>query len=413
MEFIFLIVALVKTTYADYQPYIDGKYVYPKDDSLAVFPFDRSHVCKIRMVARSGSYYATVENVYNIIDRTPLFGITTGDGESQQIFLACFKYKQYSYVVYASANTSLTTIMRGHLSLSLNFPFKLDFLCYDHILSSLYAIAENQLFKVNLDALELLWSNHSTSQYDGKRRQLERLFTHTGIHWLNIDDEDGGNYTASNFPSIISDSMIVNRTLFYYEQNRLYLYRTEIRLHPENNFFPTTIVPIKSRVPKISFLLFENPIMTSSSSMEGFEENSGGNNSPLIDINIPLPSESLGKILLPANSTANDGEQNLHIEIIMLRVFLYCLDLIVILLILYFLRRQILQDKSHQRNGDEELRPMTNRRRSSFSPSYHSTTSAMLQRPVIITPATTKITTAPLNISSSSSSKSTSTQLEC
>ena len=208
--------------------------------------------------------------------------------------------------------------------------------------------------------------------------------------------------------------MIVNRTLFYYEQNRLYLYRTEIRLHPENNFFPTTIVPIKSLVPKISFLLFENPMTTvnpSSSSTAlregGFESN--GNNSPLIDINIPLPSESLGKILLPANSTANDGEQNLHIEIIMLRVFLYCLDLIVILLILYFLRRQILRDKSHQRNGDEELRPMTNRRRSSFSPSYHSTTSAMLQRPVIITPATSeKISSTPLNISSSKS-----TQLEC
>ena len=407
MEFIFLIVALVKTTYADYQPYIDDKYVYPKDDSLAVFPFDRSHVCKIRMAARSGSYYATVENVYNIIDRTPLFGVTTGDGESQQNFLACFKYKQYSYVVYSNANTSLTTIMRGHLSLTLRFPLKLDFLCYDHVLSSLYSIAENQLFKVNLDALELLWTNHSASQYDGNRRELEGLFTHTGIHWLTNDDD--GLYAASNLPNnIISDSMIVNRTLFYYEQNRLYLYRTEIRLHPENNFFPTTIVPIKSLVPKISFLLFENPFMTSSSSMEGFEENSGGNNSPLIDINIPLPSESLGKILLPANSTANDGEQNVHIEIIMLRVFLYCLDLIVILLILYFLRRQILRDKSRRRNGDKELSPMTKRRRSSSSPSYHSTTSAMLQRPVIITPATTKITTAPLNISSSKS-----TQLEC
>ena len=172
MEFIFLIVALVKTTYADYQPYIDGKYVYPKDDSLAVFPFDRSHVCKIRMAARSGSYYATVENVYNIIDRTPLFGVTTGDGESQQNFLACFKYKQYSYVVYSNANTSLTTIMRGHLSLTLRFPFKLDFLCYDHVLSSLYSIAENQLFKVNLDALELLWTNHSASQSSTIRRTL-------------------------------------------------------------------------------------------------------------------------------------------------------------------------------------------------------------------------------------------------
>ena len=411
MELIFLLFAVTTTAYADYQPYIDGKYAYPKDDSLAVFPFDRSHVCKIRMVAAQNAYYAMVENVYNIIDRTPLFGITTGDGESRQNFLACFKYKQYSYVVYANDNTSLTTIMRGHLSLSLNFPFKLDFLCYDHVLSSLYAIAENQLFKVNPDALELLWANHFTSQYDGNRRQLERLFTHTGIHWLN-NDEDGGNYTASYSPNnnIISDSMIVNRTLFYYEQNRLYLYRTEIRLHPENNFFPTTIVPIKSRVPKISFLLFENQIMTSSSSSRegGFESNGNGNNSPLIDINIPLPSETLGKILLPKNSTANNAEQNVQIEIIMWRVFLYCLDLIVILLILYFLRRQILRDKSRRRNGDKELSPMTKRRRSSSSPSYHSTTSAMLQRPVIITPATTKITTAPLNISSSKS-----TQLEC
>ena len=87
MELIFLLVAVKTTTYADYEPYIDGKYAYPKDDSLSVFPFDRSHVCKIRMVARSGAYYSTVENVYNIIGRTPLFGITTGDSESQQNFL--------------------------------------------------------------------------------------------------------------------------------------------------------------------------------------------------------------------------------------------------------------------------------------------------------------------------------------
>ena len=176
MELIFLLVAVTTTTYADYEPYTDdGNYAYPKDDSLSVFPFDRSHVCKIRMVARSGAYYSTVENVYNIIDQTPLFGITTGDSESQQNFLACFKYKQYSYVVYSSAYTSLTTIMRGHLSLSLNFPFKLDFLCYDHVLSSLYAIAENQLFKMNLDALELLWTNHSTSQYDDHRKKAKLL----------------------------------------------------------------------------------------------------------------------------------------------------------------------------------------------------------------------------------------------
>ena len=328
-------------------------------------------------------------------------------------------------MVYSNANTSLTTIMRGHLSLTLRFPFKLDFLCYGHVLSSLYSIAENQLFKVNLDALELLWTNHSASQYDGNRRQLEGLFTHTGIHWLTNDDYDDGIYAANNLQNnIISDSMIVNRTLFYYEQNRLYLYRTEIRLHPENNFFPTTIVPIKSLVPKISFLLFENPMTTvnpSSSSTAlregGFESN--GNNSPLIDINIPLPSETLGNILLPKNSTANDGDQNVQIEIIMWRVFLYCLDLIVIFLILYFLRRQIARDKSRRRKNadvsDEELRPMTNRKGSSSPSSYHSTTSTMLARPVIITPTTTKISSTPLNInsSSSSSSKSTSTQLEC
>ena len=154
-------------------------------------------------------------------------------------------------------------------------------------------------------------------------------------------------------------------------------------------------------------------VNASSSSREvGLESN--GNNSPLIDINIPLPSETLGNILLPKNSTTNDGEQNVQIEIIMWRVFLYCLDLIVIFLILYFLRRQILRDKSRRRKNadvsDEELRPMTNRKGSSSPSSYHSTTSTMLARPVIITPTTTKISPTPLNISTS---KSTSTQLEC
>lgn len=376
MELIFLIFAVITTTYADYQPYIDGKYAYPKDDSLAVFPFDRSHVCKIRMASESGTYYASLENVYNIIDRTPLFGINTADGEEN--FLACFKYKQYSYVVYSNVNTSLTTIMRGHLSLTLRFPFKLDFLCYDQILSSLYAIAENQLFKVDLNALELLW----TIQTIPSHQQLESLFTPTGIHWLinNDDDDDDGNVrnsAANHQPNTISDCIIANKTLFYYEQNRLYLYRTEIRLHPENNFFPTTIVPIKSHLPKISFLLFENPMLavnysTGSIGLEG--ESNGDNNSPLINIKIPLPSETLDSIIKPKNSSANDNEQNVQIEVIMWRTFLYCLDLIVILIILYFLRRQILRNKSQRKtSGDVELRNMMNRR--SISSSYHSTTS--------------------------------------
>lgn len=282
-----------------YQPYFDDNryYAYPKDDSLEAYAYDSSRVCKIRRIG--SGYYANLENAYSIIEKSPLQGLNVIDERQTCIFLACFKYKEFSYILYKYNANNLIYVMRGHLTMTFRLPIELEKICYDQVQSTAYALSVNShLYSMNLEALQTYWRNNN--EEGGKKREEENettlwssVFAETGIFWDNTP---------------INDMIIVNNTVYYYENSQLYLYKTEIAT-PSSNFYRTTIVPIHSTTPKFSYILFENPS----------------------NMNIPLPSGVISNDddVMQQYRTEKDDEKDAAKEMIW-KILLYTLDVLFI-----------------------------------------------------------------------------------
>lgn len=286
---------------AAYGPAFDYNYeTFIKNNSIAEFGYDMSHVCTIIKI--SDAWYAGIADAYTIF-RAPYTKIQTINPLSN--IQQCFNYRTHSYIISLIGNS--TSIMRGRLTNNFRFP-KYDRIIYDHISAKLYSINENNISEVNLSMVENFWTINNYAQKMVKEHRsisLKDLFI--------LRDRVEVNF---------SDLIILNNTIYYIkkEVDNFGIYKKNIN-ESVQVFVSKINVPLFNFIPFIQISNHGNPKINTAAST----------------IVLTLPSHNI------------KNKENLSIEI---AVLWYFLDIFFVILTLWVMKYLY----KHTKNKYEDMK---------------------------------------------------------
>lgn len=278
---IFFLILLLPVAFT--QKFDANYYAYQKGDEQT-FAYDSKRVCKI--LSHPPHTYARLENAFDQFDRSAVKLLDIE--EAAEKIVGCLNYKGYSYLIYTTTTNS-TSIIRGG-GATRKLPIIMEHLCYDHLHSLLYMIADDaHLYHVRLETLHANWNDDELGELIGDKL-LE----------LPVNN--------------ITDAFVFNHTLYwltpYGRVYKQWIHGNETTLvdadYPGTKF---NIIPFSgAATTTTSITITENPHIRISSGLDS--------------IILPLPS------LSSSNNNITDPSN----------IFLYILDIIFFLCLIVVLR---------------------------------------------------------------------------